>query len=300
MANKKKTRFIFPVLYVVGFLGASVVGIFGLSTFAYGVFNGIWSRLLYVFSLSLLYITAFVQEITSCKTEDKVINFFIFIGGLTALLLFIFFGGVFELIAILFSAVMIAAISLRYIMTLRGNPLTEEKLDFKQVLCVLSLLLFAMAEQMTVTYVNYMLMAWALIPAAVISTVAALVMVPMLDGVWAALYPTKVKSVLNAIALGIIIFFAAWTHSYTAIGVINCAFDDNPVKAEFTVTDKHITSGQIKQFEVKIVIDKQSEWICLPVDDYYEISKGDKVIIDYYGGALGFAYYSYNGRGDAG
>ena len=294
--NKKKTRFIFPVLYVVGFLGASIVGILGLSSFAYDVFNGIWAHILYIFFLSLLYITAFIQEASSCNTEDKVINFFIFIGGLIFLLLFMFFGGVFELIAIFFSATMIAVICLRYIMVLRKNPDTEKKPDFKQILSASSLLLFAMAEQMTVTYVNYMLMAWALIPAAVISTVAALVIVPLSDGFWAALYPTKVKSVLNAIAVGFIVFFVAWTHSYTAIGVINCAFDSEPTKAEYTVIDKNITSGQVKQFEVKVVMDKETEWIPVPASDYYEISKGDKVVIDYYGGALGFAYYSYRSK----
>ena len=47
--------------------------------------------------------------------------------------------------------------------------------------------------------------------------------------------------------------------------------------------------------EVKVIIDGYECRVAVPIADYDKLKEGDKIILDYYGGALNFTYYSYYG-----
>lgn len=297
MKKIKNTPIIFPILYGVGFLGAAVIGFFGNSYFAYDIFNSLWADILYIVFLSSLWITAFVQEVCTRRNIKSVAyNFVIFIGGLT-FFLFVFLGDVFTLLALIFSAVMLTVIGCRYALSLKKDHTLKP--DIKQPICVGILLLFAMIRQMKISYISDIYLAWALIPAAVLFCVCAIVAFILLKNVFAKMYPTEGKRIFNVFCLGFILLFLVYAYSYTAIGVINSAFDGEPTKIECTIIEKDVRTGYrtVTQFKVKVLLDDKERWIDVPVTDYHELEEGDLIIIDYYNGALNFAYYAYSNKG---
>ncbi len=296
MSRNKKL--IFYILYAVGFLGAGIIGFFSNSFFAYDKFNSPWANALYIVFLSMLFVTAFVQEVVSSRiVKDIIVNFAVFIGGLIFILLFYFLGGIFVLLSLIYSGILFAVIGIRFALKLRTNY--EEKPDFKRILAVGSLFIFSMYALMVIEFVSDIFLAWALIPAAIIFAIVIAVTYFLLKNVWGSIYPTKAKSVGNAICVCFIIFLLCFAFCASAIGISNCLFDGDPVQTEYTVIDKKVTSGSksVTTHEVKIVIDGEERWIPVSAAEYFELKEGDTVIIDYYSGAFNFAYYSYNGKG---
>ena len=294
---QKIKKYIFPALYIIGFLGAFIIGFFGNSFFAYDKFNSLWADICYLLFISMLYITAFVQEVCASHTIANIaVNSAVFIAGLIFLLLYFIFGGVLTLCMLIFSAIMAVVVICRYILVLRKDY--TAKPDFKQIIAVLALWLFAMIEQMHVDYVSDKLWLWALIPAAVLTPVVAVLVFLPLKKVWKNIYPTERKSVFNAIVLVILLFGAAYIFSANFIGISNEVFDGEPQKVEYTVIDKKVRSGARTptQFEVKVIIDGKERWIPVYVTDYHEVEEGDLIILDYYSGAFKLAYYSYYGK----
>lgn len=293
---KKPYRKIFTALYITGFVGAGLIGLLSNSFFAYDIFNGLWADVLYALFISLLYVTAFAQEVCiSHRPKCITANFFIFIVSLFLFLLMLYFGGVFIVIALFYSAAMACFVAVQYVFKLRSGK--AFKVNVKYIICICSLLLFAMINLLLVEFVNETYMAWSFIPAAVFSCVACLTAYFILKSVWKTLFETKLKRITYSVFTALCIFFVAYMYTFAAVGMINCVFDGQPVKTEYEVLDKHIQSGarQITQFELKIEIDGEYKWIDVPVTDYHNISVGEVIIVDYFDGALGFPYWKYYG-----
>lgn len=291
---QKDRKIIFPILYAVGFIGTAVMGFFGSSYFAYDIFNSLWADILYLVFLSSLWITAFVQEVFTHKNiKSAAYNFVIFIGGLV-FFIFVILGGVFTLFALIFSAIMLTVIGCRYALSLRKDHTIKP--DIKQPICVGVLLLFAMIRQMRISYISDIYFAWALIPAAILFCIVSIAAYILLKKVFAKIYPTEGKRLFNAFAVGFIMLFIVYAYSYTTISVINCAFDGEPTKIECTVIDKKVITGtrSVTRFEVTVLLDGKERRIQVPVTEYHELEEGDLIIIDYYSGALNFAYYVYS------
>ena len=296
--NKSKKFNIFTLLYIVGFVGAGLIGFLSKSYFAYDIFNSLWANVLYLVLISMLFITAFCQEIIASRAvADIIINVAIFIVGLIFLILYFVWLDFFALCMLLLSATMAIVLCCRYALALRKNPQKKITADIKQIIGVGSLFLFAMMQHMSISYVNEMFMAWALIPASVALVIGAIVVTVLLKSVWAEIFPTKIKRILGAIGVGFVIFFVAFCYSFITVSAVNCIFDGEPQQIEYTVLEKKVRSGAstATQFEVKVIIDEKEKWLPVPVTDYHEIAEGDQIIVNYYSGALNFAYYLYYG-----
>lgn len=293
----KIKKYIFYILYAIGFLGGGLIGFFSNSFFAYDKFNSLWANILYILCISLLFITAFVHEVfLSRAVSDIIINSVVFIGGLILILLFFFLGGVFVFITIFCSAIMLTVIGCRYALVLRSDH--TAKPDMKRIIAVCALFLFSMFTLMSVEFVDNLLWVWGLIPAFVIFLIACAVTYLLLKPVWCKIYPTKGKLIGNTVCIVLCWFLFSYIFSSFTLGIANCVFDGDPQKVEYYVTDKRIQSGarSVTTHKVKIVIDDKEVWIPVPTEDYFEIEENDLIIIDYYSGALNFAYYSYYGK----
>lgn len=294
----KNKRYIFYILYAIGFLGAGIIGFFSNSFFAYDKFNSLWADIFYILFIALLFVTAFVQEVVSSRAvKDIIVNSAVFLGGLIFILLFYFFGGIVIFLTIIYSGIMICIIGCRFALIMRENPNTKP--DMKRILAVFALFMFSMMALMSIEFVDDMLWAWALIPAFFIFIIACAITYLLLKKVWNSIYTTKAKSVGNAICIVLLWFIFAYVFFASLIGIANCVFDGEPMKTKYTVIDKNISSGSRAptKHEVKVIIDGKEVWIPVSVTEYFEIEEGDTVIIDYYSGAFNFAYYSYNGKG---
>lgn len=294
----KVKDYIFNILYVVEFLGAALIGFFGNSFFAYETFNSLWANILYLFFVSSLFVTAFVEEVCeSHAVGDVITNFAVFILGMVMFLLFFIFDGVFAMLTLLFSAIMFVVTGCRYALILRKDENTQP--DPKRIIAVAALLLFSMIRQLSVKYVNDKIWSLALIPAVIIFVVAIAVTFVLVRKIWTKMYPTTGESVGNAIVAVLMLFFLSYMFSVTAISVANCVFDDEPTPVECVVLEKHVLSGThtVTQFEVRISVDEKDRWINVPVTEYHDISVGDTIIIDYYYGAFNLPYYVYSEKG---
>lgn len=288
----------FTLLYVIGFLGAGIIGFFSNSYFAYKEFNSLASDVLYLVFLSLLFVTALVQDLMSDKTiTDKIISGFVFVGGLVLFLLLFLLGGVTNLIALIYSAIFCMILVCQCVLAMRKGQ--KVKPNIKQFVCIGFLMLAPAMRLLSTEFVKETFMLWALIPAAVIFCILIPIGFVLLHKVWRNYYPKKAGSIGNAIAVIFAVFMISFFYSFSTIGIINCVFDNSPTPTEYTVLEKHVNSGASTptQFEVKVNIDGSEKWINLPVTDYHSVSEGDVVIVDYYKGALGFGFYKYNSIG---
>lgn len=288
----------FILLYVIGFLGAGIIGWFSNSFFAYEEFNSLWATVLYLVFLSLLFVTALVQDLISDKPiKDKIISAFVFGGGLAVFLPFVIWGGVLNLVAIIYSAILLIAFACRCVLIMHKGEKPEKWV--KQVICIAFLFMFPSLRLLSVEFVSEIYMLWGLIPATVISAILIPIGFVLLHKVWRKFYPKEASSVGNAIGVCFIVFVAAFIYSSFTLGTINCVFDNSPTPTEYVILEKHVQSGSrtTTQFQVVVEIDGDKKWITLPVTDYHALTEGDTVIIDYYSGALGFGYYAYNGIG---
>lgn len=290
-----KSKLVFYILYTAGFLGAGIIGFFSNSYFAYDKFNSFWANALYIVCFATLFITAFVQELFSSRAlPDVIINAAVFLGTLTFFLLIYFIGGICVFLSLLYSGILFSVTGVRFALRLRADP--TEKPDFKVIAALGALLLVAMYSMMTVDFVSEIYFAWALIPAAVLFAVSFTVSYFLLKNVWGNIYPTKAKRVGNAICAASVLFVFCFLFSGSAIGICNCVFDGEPVRVQYTVIDKYVSSGKITTHELIIIIDGEERRIPVSAEEYFETDAGDTVLIDYYSGAFGFAYYSYHGK----
>ncbi|MDE6690340.1 MAG: hypothetical protein K2K04_00060 [Clostridia bacterium] len=296
----KFTKFIFPALYITGFAGAGIIGLLSNSFFAYDAFNSLWSDILYIFFISLLFISAYVQELlASRKVKSVVINSLVFLGCLTCLLLTYFLSVDFTLLALIYSAAMLVLVGFNSALAVKKGTPPQKAVDLKQIICSASLILFAMVRLFTIEFVTDTYMAWALIPAVIILCTIGAGAVIVLRKAWSTIYNTELKRIGNMICGFIIIFFIAYVYSFTAIGLVNCVFDGKvPAQTECIVLEKQINSGSRTptQFKVKVEIDGRIQWIPLPVTEYHKIDEENTIIVNYHYGAFNFAYLTYGGK----
>ena len=245
----------------------------------------------------MLFITAFVQEVCVSRAPvDIAVNFAVFILGLIFLLLHFFFGGALTLCLLIFSTAAACVVGGRFIVKLRGDP--QAKPNFRRMIALCAFVLFVLVSQMRVDYVRDMLWVWALIPAAVLLPIILVAIFLPLKKVWKDIFPTKGNRIFSTVCLVLLMFGAALTFSAIFLRLVNEVFDGEPQKQEYTVLEKEVYSGSRTptRFEVKVLIDNKERWITVYVTDYHEIEEGDTVILDYYSGALNFAYYYYYGK----
>ncbi len=288
----------FTLLYIIGFLGAGIIGFFSTSYFAYEEFNSLVADIFYLIFLSLVFVAALVQDLMSDKSiTDKIISVFVFGGGFVLFLLLFILGGVTNLIAIIYSAIFCMILVCQCVLTMRKGQ--KVKPNIKQFVCIGFLMLAPAIRLLLTEFVKETYFLWALIPAGVISCTLIPIGFVLLHKVWRQFYPKESSSIGNAIAVIFAVIIISFFYSFSTIGIINCVFDNSPTPTEYTVLEKHVNSGASTptQFEVKVEIDGEEKWINLPVIDYHAISEGDTVIVDYYKGALGFGFYTYNSIG---
>ena len=272
-----------------------IIGFFSNSYFAYEEFNSLTANILYLVFISLLFVTALVQDSISDKPlADKIISAFTFGGGLAVFLPFVILGGVFDLIALIYSLIMCIVLLCRCVLLMhKGYKFPP---FVKPAICLLFLYIYPALRLTTVNFVSDIFMLWGFIPAAVISAILIPIGFVLLHKVWREFYPKESRSVANAICVCLAVFFVAFGYSFAIIGTINCVFDNSPTPTEYVVLEKDVLSGSRTptEFRVKVEIDGDEEWIDLPVTDYHALEEGDTVIVDYYEGALGFSFYKYN------
>ncbi len=302
---RKTTRFfnVFTILYLIGFLGAGLIGLFANSFFAHTAFQSLWAKILYLLFISLLFLTAFAQEIKeSRKKVDIIVNAMIFLGGLSLFILFQCVGGIFFLLGVLYSAVMLCVIVVRGALAVRFRFQSETDIetapDTKQLIAVFSLLILGMVSLLSVKFVNDRLFAWALIPTSVL-LVAALVTAFFLFRNTGVAPISKLRRLSYSLALIVCVFIVSYMYSWVATGIANCVFDDDPPTPTVCVVNKKkIQSGArtVTQFLIEVTLDGKKKWIEIPTEEYYALTEGDTVVINYYRGALRFAYYAYAGK----
>lgn len=294
--SDKKSRLFFA-LYLVGFLGACIIGLFGNSFFAYDVFQSVWANVLYLCFLSLLYVTAFVSEcFDSRKPKHIILNAFYFLGSLMMALLLFLSGGVFLLLTELYSAVMVGLIALNYVLEARKRQKPKHSFDsdVKPIVSAVSLILFSMVSMLSVEFVDESYIAWSLIPTAVIAVAICAAAAILLKNNL-RLIESKINRILSVAGIALLIFIVAFFYSFTAVGTINCVFDGEPAPVKAAVLEKKVQSGArtITQFKIKISLNETESWISVPSSAYYNLKIGDSVTINRYQGALGFAYWKY-------
>ena len=300
MKHKSSSNKIFIALYIVGFFGAGIIGLLSNSFFAYEAFNSLWAVVLYLFFLSILYISAYVRELlASRKVSDIVKNSFIFMGCYICFLLLFLLSQPFTLLAVIYSAAIMLLLFFDTVVRIKNDK--NSKPDIKQFICAFSLILFAMVQLLGIEFINDMFLLWSLIPASIIFCAIAIAVSLMLYKKYRQLFDSKMIMIGQTVLCGIGVFAVAFMYSFTAVGTANCAFDhDEPTAVACVVTDMHIRSGAktLTQFEIKVDINGGEKWISVPVTEYHYISAQDTVIIDRYSGAFGFAYLIYRERVD--
>lgn len=297
MTTKKKKEpiaYLFIIMYGLELVGILICGLIGIGGYSI-------TKTLSVIFLSALYITAYVHELTvHRKLLDIIYYSLVFLGCLILFLLYFYSSAIFIFIALVYSAVMAGLTALRFTLVLRARgdlSATPSELDIKPFLAIPSLLLFPMMTMMTVNFVSESYLAWALIPATIITLLVlglGYILMHDLLKAWVVSGARKVGTLLSII---IMTFFVAYGYSYTTTGAVNCVFDDSvPTHISCTVLDKDIRSGSRTptQYEVKVEIDGDTEWIQVSSSEYDDIDIGDNVTIDHYSGALNFGYYLYS------
>lgn len=296
--SKSKSKYIFTALYCTCFLGAGIIGSLSNSFFAYNAFNSLWATVLYLIFICALFVIAYVQEVfASRKVSNIIINSFVFIGCLIFFLLLFCLSGLFTFLAVFYSAAMMVLILCTVIIEVKRDK--NPKLDTKQFFCALALLLFTMLQMFSIEFADDSHLIWSLIPAAVIFCASGLTVFLLLRKEWSKILKTKYIAKRRAVFCFILGFVFAFAYSFTAMGIANYVFDaSEPVALECVVLDMHIHSGArtLTRFEIKVNLKGKEEWISVPVTEYHNIAEQDTVIIDYYSGALNFAYYTYRGK----
>ena len=299
MVNGRKSRrkYVFPIIYIIAALGAGVLGLLSSSFFAYGIVKHLWANILYLLFISTLYVTAYVQELlVKRKPTDVVFYSFVFLGSLLFFFLFYFLNVYFALIAIAYSAILACFLSFRFILRIRSTQTIpdDSDIDVKPAIAVFAIILFTMASMMgSISYLSEIYFAWALIPTAIIAIVIGGVILFILRD----MYRAKFIPIRQSILVAVLGFFAVFAYCSTTIGLANFAFDyADPVPIECTVLDKNISGGSRSPttHELKVKINDSDVKIEVTATQYYAVSKGDVITVNYHSGAFGFAYVIYD------
>lgn len=298
-----KSFYVIVALYIVGFAGANIIGIFSGSFFAYKLFNSLPAAVFYILFHCLLYVTAFVSELfASRKPRDIATNVFVFLGSMAVAVLMFFFGGIFLFVGELYAAIMLGLIATRFALKMRKQcyPDDDPDVDVKPVLAAISLILFALVRMLRVEFVSNAYAVWALIPAAGIFLVVSLIALILSKDYLRTMFPSKASRALRVLGAGLCIFIFAFIFGFTAVETVNCVFDGEPTPSQFTVLDKNVSGGThtVTQHKVKVSIEGKEFWIPIPASEYFNLDIGDAVTLDYYKGALGFAYWKYSEKAD--
>ncbi len=299
MAHFKEERKKSPVFKIIYFIAFAVAAIFGLlsnSFFAYKAFNSLWAQICYALLISALFITALIEDALSATTrKDIIIAVIVFCSGLAAFLLMYILGGVLVLIALITSFFISVLVCCNYMQQLKNNP--ELKPNLKQFVCALGLCLFCMVSLTSIEFESWIFIAWALIPAAVLTAAALGVSYFMLRKVWNDIYTTKRSQIWNKVALAFLVFMFAVIYSATAAGIANCVFESVCTPAQYTVLNKKINSGSRTptEFLITVNIGGKDKQIPVSVEDYHSLEIGDYITVDRYTGALNIPYYVYRG-----
>lgn len=294
MKRKVDKDYIFMGIYLFCLVGASIIGLFSNAVDTYEAFNSLWADILYITFVSLLYVAAFVHEVlNNSKTSNVVLNGFIFIGCMIFALLMFCLSGILTLLAVIYAIAMFLLVLFNAVYKLRKD--IAVKIDVKQMLCALSLIVLAAVRMLRIEFISETYIAWSLIPTAVFFIVIVATAIIPLRTKW----KHALKKTGEYAGLIVCIFALTFFCSFTIVGLINCECDVNePVELQCTVLDKNVQTGyrQITQFEIKVNVEGKDRWINVPVTEYHEIEKQDTVIIEYYKGALNFAYLKYGGQ----
>nr|MDE6660295.1 hypothetical protein [Anaeroplasmataceae bacterium] len=273
-------------------------GFFSTSYFAYNIFNSFWADILYIVFLSMLYITAYVQElITSRKKSDIIINSFVFLGSLLFLVLLFFSSSIFNLLVIIYSAGMLVLILIPFLREYKDG--IEVDIDKKQLLSAASLLVFGMVRMLSIEFISEIYMAWALIPTAILSGVIIGIGVFLFRKVWTRLFYPRSSAISHAVLSVFLVLMIVFSYCFSIVGTANCVLDSSkPVAYDCVVLDMHVSTGarSVTQFEIKVEVEGEERWITIPVTEYHSISKEDVVCINSYTGAFHFAYLKYQGK----
>lgn len=299
MAKKKKKVYranLFCVLYGVEFVGMLIFGVISRGGF-------LWTKIVSVLFISSLYVTAYIQDLIAHHKRFEIVYYsLIFLGSLLFFLLYYFSTSIFFFIAVLYSAAMMCLIFFRYVKYLRKSgdfeSLDGNSMDIKPTIAAASLLLFVMLSMMSVNFVSEIFMAWSFIPAAILCAILFPIAFILFRKKFKAWASTTAKKVWTCIGIAVMVIFISFFYCYTTVGVVNCVFDySDPTPIECTVLDKKVRSGARTptQYEIKVTINNETEWIDVSSSDYDYIRKGETITVNYYPGALGIAYYLYEG-----
>lgn len=289
---------VFPALYISGFAGLLIIGLFSLLPFSQAAFNSLWANTLFLLFIALLFITAFVQDIFTARSRtDIIIDVFIFPISLAWLVLFKYVGGAVKLCVLLYILVIVGVVGVRHALQLRRNEVRSIKI--KQIIAIS--ILFIGVIGVNESYVDETYVAWSLIPAAIITCAVCLTAYLLLREQWATILPTKAKRIGTPIAVTLLTLLMALCCSFTAIATVNSVFDSSdPAPAEYVVLGKSspdiFDSGV--EYTVTVEIDGQKQQIKVPTTAFFNIDKGDTIIVNYYNGALGFPYWKYREKSE--
>ena len=296
---QKLKKNIFSILYLIGFVGIAVI-ILCMTLFDDEDFKSIEASISFFVLVGMLFITAFVHEVYQSRAvADIIVNASIFIVGPVLLFITMLYGGALSLCLCILSLIMTVVISCRFILKLRREG--TAKPDIKRVLALCLIVLFLFLDQLRFDYVGD-LSFWVFIPAGVIAVAVCVLILLSIKKVWKNMFSPnlgKVGTVIGYIGITYFLLAALFLTAFIYCGIFivtaNEAFSGGPQRIEYTVLDIYPRSSGATYFDVNVLIDGKECRVSIPISDYNQIEEGCSIVLDYYSGALGFAYYSYYG-----
>ncbi len=289
--KKSKSRIVFRVIYWVGIIFLMVCGFLNMSYFAYDAVNNLGMTIAIFVVMVALLITCLVDDLLKYKKGYRRWQAYITYLGTGFLLvarLFLSFK-VWYIIAFILYLAQLLAVTLLWVKF--GSMRKTVKID-RKIYCVLALMaalfILNVASQ---NYLDYMIGAWALIPAAVISIAAIALLFTVFKKLFFKLSP-KVSTRVGFIFLVVMFSFMV---GWCGLDVINTTFSPAPVYNNYEIVDKHIDNassrGDTTDFIITVIIDGREVNMDVSSSTYYEKEIGDTLRVGFYEGGLGFGFY---------
>ena len=106
----------------------------------------------------------------------------------------------------------------------------------------------------------------------------------------------RAKGKGQAVGIVIVTLIVSFLIPWATIDSANIFLDSSePSYIEVAVVDKDIDSGarRITDYEIIVNIDGKEKTVSVSKSNYYDIEKGDTVVLSIYDGAFGVSYYQY-------
>ncbi len=288
-----KSKKAFKITYIFLMTLAFILGFLSISYYSYKIFNNnIVSIILFVI-LILLLIISLVDNLMTYKNKLEKLQSYLTFPSLFLLILlkFIINYNIWRFISFLILNFVIISVMILHFKRKSKNK--SKVLDKKVLFALLFSYLLIILDMLSHNYLNYLIIAWALIPALVLFVIFVILLFTTYKEIFYKISP----KIITRVGFTIIAFFGAFFISWCGLDIINASFSPPPTIDSYVILDKNYKNGyrQVSQFLLTVNIDGKEVDIEVPSNVYHEKSIGDTLDVGLYDGLLGFAYYEYNG-----